>query len=273
MTNNSAASGRIRALDAEIRLPIDGEAAAGIAERPEETRRFILEIAQDVFGTTLDARVELGRSYVETQAFVQFLSVDAAPSAANREILLTQTQALGERLSHDLAIRFAMIASGVRPSVTIDPDRGFLNAHAPGGVVSGYRAPPNRDARSAHAASEAPARGSPPFWAPAALGAAVIAAVFLAWQAKELPGLRARNAALQVEVNQLSYDLQIARTARTFETQECTNSITQHRVMIADLAQRCSPRTPNPTPPAGPRPYVEPPKPYPETPNPFEPQP
>ena len=99
-------------------------------------------------------------------------------------------------------------------------------------------------------------------WIGGLLGASLIANVFLFVQENGLRGQLANAADLRVEVTKLTMDNTLIRTARTFESAQCTQSIAQHRDMISDLAKRCSPRDPAPKPPPLPQPYPASPDPF-----------
>lgn len=272
MTNHDGSRERQRALEAEIRIGIDRTGQAPWVEHPEEARRWVYDIAQDVFGEALDGVVEMGRSYMEMDTFVQFLHVDAAATAANREIVQSEARNLADRLAHDLAIRFSVVGSTTRPIVTFDVDHNFLA----GASLSG-----RKGARPELSSSPSPAHAPRPRfmsaspWLSAALGGALIAVGFLTWRVIDLDASDAEAKRLREENARLTYELRISTSARSYEAGECTKSINAHRLMIANLAARCSPKQPTPKPPALPRPYPEGammPGPYPETPDPFAPR-
>lgn len=99
-------------------------------------------------------------------------------------------------------------------------------------------------------------------WMGALLGAAVIGSLFLFGRVNELQSEAAAAGDLRVQNTRLTMELALAKNARTFEQAQCTASIAQHREMISDLAQKCSPKQPPPKPPPAPMPYPESPDPF-----------
>lgn len=268
---------RQRALDVEVRIPACGDQPSVWASRPDEAGRWIIDLAEYAFREAFDGTVSPGHAYAEADAFVQYLSVLAHPTGANRDVFRGDLRSLASRLEHDLAIKFD--CGQHRPTVSLDPDRTFLghDVHLPsrhfdtGGISAqdgGMHVVDNHSAGSPPGSSVGLSgdrqTGSALMWTGACLGGALIACAFLGWNVVELRDEVRQARDLQATVSRLSTDLRLLSSARSFETMECQRSIREHRTMIADLAKQCTPKQPPPIPPA-------PPAPYPNSPDPFAP--
>ncbi len=268
---------RVRALDIEVRIPAEPGRKAVWVDHPEEAGRWIRAIAEPLFREALDAEVHAGHAYAEEDSYVQFFTVAASPSEANREIVRHRPAEFAERLRHDLAIKFD--SSATQPVVNIDADKSFVGSSSgasrmqppagpagPVGEAGPRAAPPPQSTMQPQAAMAPPPprRGPMLWWMAAALGGSLIANAFLGWQVADLRKQSTELAKLREDASKLNVDLRLTEAARAFEKSECAKSIGEHRQMIADLAKKCMPSQPAPTPPPLPSPY-------PASPNPYEP--
>ncbi|NBC21619.1 MAG: hypothetical protein GVY06_11345 [Alphaproteobacteria bacterium] len=278
-----AGGGMINALSIEVRIMDDGSQQPVWVSHPDETTHWILDITQKVFEEVVGGLVHAGHHHAEHRSFSQWLSVFAAPTARNREILKGDLHWLVSRLEEDLSARFRPVNG--RPVVHLDPEQEFFAASA--GTVASPAAASAPSARGgalqaqvvdepfSHAspgrAGEPPSQGSNAalLWTGAALGGMVIASALLLFNNLEMRSRIEAMPALSAKASQLETDLRLAQEAIAFEKRaaayerdQCLTSIAAHREMIDDLAGQCTTR-PAPTPPPEPQPY-------PERPNPFE---
>lgn len=272
---NDNSRDRQRALDIEVRIPASGQQPPVWASRPDEAGRWIVELAEYAFREAFDGTVTPGHAYAEADAFVQYLTAMAHPTAANREVIRGDLRGLVSRLEHDLSIKFD--CGQQRPSVSLDPDRTFLGHDTQLPTRHSGESPSNGGQTTLHmleghqnGSSDSLSQrtiqgrqtGSALMWTGACLGGALIAAAFLGWNVIELREEVRQTRDLQATVSRLTTDLRLLSSARSFETMECQRSIREHRTMITNLAKQCTPKQPAPTPPA-------PPAPYPNSPDPF----
>lgn len=281
-----SASGMIHALNVEVRIMNENGGAPIWANHPDETAHWILDSAQQVFEHAIYGLAHSTASNADSRTFTQTLTVFAVPTTRNQELLNDDLHWLSSRLEEELLKRFQ--TSQARPVVMITANPGFfrvsglptpaaptadprgggeqMSAHpvmaAPGGSGGGY-GPPERDDRGRG--------GAALIWTGAALGGMVIATVLLLLNNLELRAERADAPQYQERAAELALQLRLAREALEFEQRasaferaSCEESVTEHRQMIDELAEQCTPRAPAPEPPP-------PPAPYPERPNPFDP--
>jgi hypothetical protein len=276
MTERGEISGLARAMDVEVRVLAEEGKPPAWSSHPDESGHWIYEVTQRVLREAIDGVVQVERHYVEPHSFTQFMSVFVAPSSSHRHAIQGGLGEIVSRLQHDLSVKFGI--ERTPPVVRIEPDRHFLEdaggavavlhpeveTRPPGGqpfiVVQQPAQAAANETRAAEQTGRAP-RGAL-LWTGGLLGASLIANVFLLVQANELRGQVENAADLRVDVAKLTMDNTLIRTARTFETTQCNQSLTQHRDMISDLAKRCSPRDPAPKPPPLPQPYPASPDPF-----------
>lgn len=273
MTGPRAANeGLVRALEIEVRVLAEEGRPPGWATHPDEASLWIYEIAQRAVRESLSGTVQVERHFAEPHSFLQVMSVFASPTARHVAVTQDELGRLTEGLQHDLAVKFGI--DRTLPYVRIEADPHFdvppresalavvhPQVESPQGQPV-YVVQPQSSEEPA--VDQKPQRAAPValIWMGALLGAAVIGNVFLYSRTNELQAEAAAAGDLRVQNTRLTMDLALAKNARTFEQAQCTTSIAQHREMISDLAQKCSPKQPAPKPPPAPMPYPESPDPF-----------
>lgn len=273
MTGRAATGeGLIRALEIEIRVLAEEGRPPAWLSHPDETSLWIYEIAQRIAKEVLDGTVQVERHFAEPHSFLQVMSVFASPTARHLAVVEAELRHLTERVQHDLTVKFGI--ERTQPYVRIDADPHFETAGRDSALsvihpqVESQTHPVyvvQPQSAQEPAVDQRPQR-SPPgvalIWMGALLGAAVIGNIFLFSRVNDLQADAAAAGELRVQNTKLTMDLALAKNARAFEQAQCTSSIAQHREMIADLAQKCSPKQPAPKPPPAPMPYPESPDPF-----------
>jgi hypothetical protein len=277
MSGHGEVSGLVRAMDVEVRVLAEEGKPPAWTSHPDEAGHWIYEVAQRVLREAIDGVVQVDRHYVEPHSFTQFMSVFVAPSSSHRHAIQGGLGEIVSRLQHDLSVKFGI--ERTPPVVRIEPDRHFLEdaggavavlhpevePRQPGGqpfIV--VQQPPQaaNDSGQASGSQQGRTQRGALLWTGGLLGASLIANIFLLVQANDLRGQVVSAADMRVEMTKLTMDNALIRTARSFESAQCNQSITQHREMISDLAKRCSPRDPAPKPPPLPQPYPASPDPF-----------
>lgn len=273
MTGRAGASeGLIRALEIEVRVLAEEGRPPGWATHPDEASLWIYEIAQRIAKDTLEGTVQVERHFAEPHSFLQVMSVFASPAARHVAVIQDDLRKLTEGLQHDLAVKFGIEKTLPYVRVEADPQFDLRARDGALAVVHPQVEPPSQPVYVVQPqSSEEPDVNQKPqratagmalIWMGALLGAAVIGNIFLYSRTSELQAEAAAAGDLRVQNTRLTMDLALAKNARTFEQGQCTASIAQHREMIADLAQKCSPKQPPPKPPPAPMPYPESPDPF-----------
>jgi hypothetical protein len=262
----------IRALEIEVRVLAEEGRPPGWATHPDEASLWIYEIAQRIAKDVLEGTVQVERHFAEPHSFLQVMSVFASPTARHVAVIQDDLRKLSEGLQHDLAVKFGI--EKTLPYVRLEADSQFDLRAREGAlaVVHPQVEPPSQPVYVVQPqSSEEPDVNQKPqratfgmalIWMGALLGAAIIGNIFLFSRTNELQAEAAAAGDLRVQNTRLTMDLALAKNARTFEQAQCTASIAQHREMIADLAQKCSPKQPPPKPPPAPMPYPESPDPF-----------
>lgn len=273
MTGRAGASeGLIRALEIEVRVLAEEGRPPGWANHPDEASLWIYEIAQRIAKDALEGTVQVERHFAEPHSFLQVMSVFASPTARHVAVIQDDLRKLTEGLQHDLAVKFGIEKTLPYVRVEADPQFDLRARDGALAVVHPQVEPPSQPAYIVQSqSSEEPDVNQKPqratagmalIWMGALLGAAVIGNIFLYSRTSDLQAEAAAAGDLRVQNTRLTMDLALAKNARTFEQGQCTASIAQHREMIADLAQKCSPKQPPPKPPPAPMPYPESPDPF-----------
>ncbi len=277
MTSSTEPGGLIRALEIEVRVLAEEGKPPHWLEHADEAGHWIYEIVSKALRETMHGVVQIDRSYAEPHSLAQFLSAYAAPTIDNIHAVHSQSTGLVTRIQHDLSVKFGLDRSP--PVVRIEADRGFHEQPQTGAMTlvtphvedtshtqQPYIVVQQPAPEPAHAApppvEPTRSRGAAMIWLSALLGASLIGNAFLFWNNSQLQPEAAAAGSLRTTLAKTEMDLTLARTARTFESGECSRSITEHRRMIDELSKQCRPTQPLPKPPPLPAPY-------PETPNPF----
>lgn len=273
MTGRTGASeGLIRALEIEVRVLAEEGRPPGWVTHPDESSLWIYEIAQRIVHDAIGGTVQVERHFAEPHSFLQVMSVFASPTARHVAVVHEELPKLTESLQHDLSVKFGF--ERTLPYVRLEADPSFEMTSGEGrlAVVQPqvetatqpvYVVQPHNSEESAvEEKARRAAPGAALLWMGALLGAAVIGNIFLFSRVNELQADAAAVGDLRVQNTRLTMDLALVKNARTFEQGQCTASIAQHREMISDLAQKCSPKAPAPKPPPAPMPYPESPDPF-----------
>lgn len=267
-----AGEGYVRALEIEVRVLAEEGRPPGWISHPDEASLWIYEIAQRIAKDTLDGMVQVERHFAEPHSFLQVMSVFASPTPRHLAVAGNERHLLTERLQHDLAVKFGI--ERTQPYVRVDADPGFESAGRDSAIAVIHPQveahpqpvyvvqPQSAEEPAVDQLPQRAARGAAFIWMGALLGAALIGNIFLFVRVNELQAEATAAGDLRVQNTRLTMDLALARNARSFEQAQCTASIAQHREMIADLAQKCSPKQPAPKPPPAPMPYPESPDPF-----------
>lgn len=269
---SGSGEGLIRAADIEVRVLAEEGRPPAWLSHPDEAGQWIHDITQRIVKDTLEGLVQVERRIAEPHSFLVVMTCFTSPTAKHMAILETETAALAGRIQHDLAVRFGI--ERTQPYVRVDADPHFAaSGHAsalavvhpqiePGPARAYPVHPTGAEEPVVNPSTQQAGRSLALIWMGALLGAAVIASLFLLGRVNELQADAAAASDLRVQNTRLTMDLALARSARSFEQAQCAASISQHREMISDLAQKCSPKQPAPKPPPAPLPYPESPDPF-----------
>ncbi len=267
-----AGEGLIRALEIEVRVLAEEGRPPSWLSHPDEASLWIYEIAQRIAKDSLDGTVQVERHFAEPHSFLQVMSVFASPSPKNLAALQGDLRQMTDKLQHDLAVKFGIERTQPYVRIELDPHFETPDRESALAVIHPQVESPSHPVyvvqpQSAEepAVDHTPQRaaaGAALIWMGALLGAAVIGNIFLFTRVNELQAEAAVASDLRVQTTKLTMELALAKNARSFEQAQCSASIAQHREMINDLAQKCSPKQPAPKPPPAPLPYPESPDPF-----------